>query len=810
MQPSQTFNPHTIKDPLTEALKVLTPAWPLQNTVAVNPFWNMRERPFSEVLSQLSPALHQQLLMPIEYFREKYRKGEILPEALPEALDEARTVWSHLPRSVPELLNLTCGGDRFCRAIETVAEMKPHNFPLNDFVVDQVGKFAAAYFDQSQALIKFPWQKLPFWEAWLKAQRVDQTVITVGFTNAKADLKRLEHLKPTEAIEHMLAAMGITSTTGQFMYLQRAAAGVMGWGSQFRYHEWQKSLGYDGYNGSTVSALIAVRVAYDYIIYKDRHAEYESLYRQWSDALNSTATNDKDVNEFFGVLYTWQLALELSYQQQVGSRLLETKEESAKSKLSELVFCIDVRSEMIRRHIESVDVNASTRGFAGFFAAAVDYKKCDEKSVGHRFPVLLKPAVSIVENVTDEGSDAPSSKQLARTVFASYFRNLRKMPLSSFLFVELFGILAIGNLLRRTMRSFFFRKEFEPRFSLGNENALNYASKQPLTLGEKAGIAANALRHMGLKDNFAKLTVIVGHGAKTYNNAFASALDCGACGGHAGDLNARFMVSLLNNSEVRSLLVKESFVIPSDTLFMAALHETVTDEIHFIDEETTPKAFLTALSELKSSLEKASKNCRTERQTARSHCLDTSSKRRSSNWSEVRPEWGLSGNACFVVAPRARTRGMNLSSRAFLHDYDWRTDNEFKTLELIMTAPMVVTNWINMQYFGSVVAPRYYSSGNKVLHNLTNETGVLEGNGGDLRIGLPIQSIHDGEKFVHDPLRLTVFIEAPREEIEKIIEKHAVVRDLVTNQWLHIAHIDGTSSRVWRRLKDGTYKDVLS
>ena len=82
-----------------------------------------------------------------------------------------------------------------------------------------------------------------------------------------------------------------------------------------------------------------------------------------------------------------------------------------------------------------------------------------------------------------------------------------------------------------------------------------------------------------------------------------------------------------------------------------------------------------------------------------------------------------------------------------------------------MTAPMVVTNWINMQYHASTVDNRRYGSGNKVLHNVVGgRIGVFEGNGGDLRIGLPMQSLHDGHTLRHAPLRLSVFIEAPRHD----------------------------------------------
>jgi uncharacterized protein YbcC (UPF0753/DUF2309 family) len=70
---------------------------------------------------------------------------------------------------------------------------------------------------------------------------------------------------------------------------------------------------------------------------------------------------------------------------------------------------------------------------------------------------------------------------------------------------------------------------------------------------------------------------------------------------------------------------------------------------------------------------------------------------------------------------------------------------------------------------------------------------VFEGNGGDLRIGLSRQSLNDGERWVHEPLRLTVIIDAPREAIERVIAQHEVVRQLLENNWLHLWRYDEDS-----------------
>ena len=74
--------------------------------------------------------------------------------------------------------------------------------------------------------------------------------------------------------------------------------------------------------------------------------------------------------------------------------------------------------------------------------------------------------------------------------------------------------------------------------------------------------------------------------------------------------------------------------------------------------------------------------------------------------------------------------------------------------------------------------------------------------GGDLRTGLPWQSVHDGERLIHEPLRLNVVIEAPVEAINAVIEKHDQVRALVDNGWLHLFALDD-SGRIAARYRGG-------
>jgi uncharacterized protein YbcC (UPF0753/DUF2309 family) len=59
--------------------------------------------------------------------------------------------------------------------------------------------------------------------------------------------------------------------------------------------------------------------------------------------------------------------------------------------------------------------------------------------------------------------------------------------------------------------------------------------------------------------------------------------------------------------------------------------------------------------------------------------------------------------------------------------------------------------------------------------------------------------VHDGAKPVHEPLRLTVMVEAPPEAIAGVLERHDGVRALFDNGWLHLLALrDGHVAERWR------------
>ncbi|NBO19680.1 MAG: DUF2309 family protein, partial [Proteobacteria bacterium] len=172
------------------------------------------------------------------------------------------------------------------------------------------------------------------------------------------------------------------------------------------------------------------------------------------------------------------------------------------------------------------------------------------------------------------------------------------------------------------------------------------------------------------------------------------------------------------------------------------------------------------------------------------------------DWAQVRPEWGLARNAAFIAAPRSLTAGLDLDGRCFLHSYDWRTDPEGAHLTTILTAPMVVAQWINGQYLFSTLDNVAYGAGSKVTMNITGKVGIMQGNGSDLMHGLALQSVFASDHApYHEPQRLLMVVHAPRELLGRIVAQQEVLRKLFGNGWVQLACID-PESKPWLMARD--------
>ncbi len=769
------------------AVDMIPPLWPLSATVAVNPFLGQAGEGLPETAARLGRAAGIALTQPRTVYLAKIEAEEITEDDLKAAL--ATLPQKGRPANVKSLLDKAGTPAPAPKPLPTIADLAAEVSGLDwpGLIADRIGFWAGSYFDEGQAL--WPVQKRDgAYTAWQDFARRDLTPEIEGLRGFAAHVNDMP-LSPWRLLGRACEALGVSNDAAPQLF-HRLLMDLGGWAQLGRYRLWQTDLAGADETDTTATELLCIRLVWEEALFVQYR---EEIGAAWTQALEDYATEPEptDDHRLDAIL---QIAAERAAQRQLLLKLAATgPEEKTDRPALQAAFCIDVRSEVYRRALESVDPRIETIGFAGFFGLGVSHKGFASDIDEARLPVLLSAGV------TSESSGSEAADFAARIAAraARAWGRFKLAAVSSFAFVEAMGPVYGGKLIRDALAV--------PGKKAKPEPAPRFAPD--LDAEARIATAKAVLGAMSMTENFAKVVILAGHGASVVNNPHESALHCGACGGYSGEVNARLLAGLLNDPEVRKGLAEEGVEVPKDTVFVPALHDTTTDEIRLYEGDTA--ALRPDLAEAKTWLRKATLLTKTERALRLPRAKGAADiDQRARNWAEVRPEWALAGCAAFIAAPRSRTAGRDFGGRTFLHSYDWRADEGFGVLELILTAPVVVASWISLQYYGSSVAPQVFGGGNKLLHNVVGGFGVVEGNGGKLRAGLPWQSVHDGERLVHDPLRLTVVVEAPRDAIAEILERHPGVQNLFDNGWLSMIVLDEEGGARWRYEPGRTWSEL--
>ncbi len=806
MNSTKTEEPVTSN--LTDALRTtcskVAPVWPLESFVAVNPFLGLIAQDFGSVADRLRRVAGARMTMPTAFYLEALDRAQLTAE-------DIAAVLRHTGLSIPAKDFIAASREAATReappesSVLTVADVARAQTRVDwtKFVTDRVSAWAAAYFDGGQAEWQPARNEASIYAAWRAEAEIDRTPEVMGLARFRAIVSALPK-DPLSAAARALDQLEIPPDALD-LYLHRLLLRVSGWSAYAARIVWDRRL-YDEAEDDTLVQFLCILLTWEVALLEalsDR-----GLASAWTEAKMDTGQSespDPDLER--------QLILQSAYDRAAQRRLTETINDrpaeravptSSSRPRAQAVFCIDVRSEVYRRHLEAADAQIETLGFAGFFAFPIDFVPLGHDRGGAQCPVLLTPTAEILEGLPDATAEAKAieRRSIGQEVKRAW-RAFKMGAVSCFSFVGPVGLAYLPKLLTD---GFGWTRPVPLPATAGLDARAAQARDVHLEPGQHGGrptglsrearvdLAAGALTAMSLTRDFARLVLITGHGSTTVNNPHATGLDCGACGGRTGEANARVAAATLNDPEVRAGLRERGLEIPEDTWFLACQHDTTTDEITIFNRDAVPPSHAPDLERLAPALAQASRGARAERasrlQLGGRADVDTALLGRSRDWAQVRPEWGLAGCSAFIVAPRGRTDSLNLGGRSFLHSYDWKRDDGFGVLELIMTAPMVVASWISLQYYASTVDNELFGSGNKTLHNVVGTVGVFEGNAGDLRVGLPWQSIHDGEVLQHEPLRLSVVIEAPIDAMNRIIEKHETVRQLLDNEWLHLFALD--------------------
>jgi uncharacterized protein YbcC (UPF0753/DUF2309 family) len=470
---------------------------------------------------------------------------------------------------------------------------------------------------------------------------------------------------------------------------------------------------------------------------------------------------------------------------------------------AQVVCCIDVRAEPLRRHLERVGPY-ETLGFAGFFGVAAAVREAGWSVPEPRCPVLVAPALEASTEAVDGGDDALAADVRARRRAGAADAALEAAhhgSASPFALAEAAGWIAGPRTIGRVLRP---RPSSTPAPS-GRLVASVPGLEGPAAVERLAEVAAGILRGTGLDHRPAPLVVLCGHTSHSRGNAHATALECGACGGASGAASARLAAALLDDPAVRRRLADQGLEVPADTWFVPAVHDTVTDRVTILDGDAVPATHRDHLAALEADLARAGAAVAAERDDGLPGSGEVTA--RGGDPGQVRPEWGLAGCAAMVIGPRSLTADLDLGGRAFLHSYDAGADPDGTRLEAVLTAPLVVGHWISAQYLFSSLDPEVFGAGDKLLHNPVAGVGVVTGPGGDLRVGLPLQSVAVGRRRVHEPLRLLAVVDAPATRVEAVVGRAPALRTLVEGSWVHVVARgpDGT----WRwRTPTGPWADL--
>jgi hypothetical protein len=804
---------------VSKAAEIIAPLWPLTSFVAVNPLLGLQHLPFDDATAVARRWLRARTHLTLAAFREAHARGVITDADLRRAITEVDSKLALQPsveigeRTVDVveivLLDLLVGPDDTPR--DTARDRVGRTDVGTVRAVSQlVAAWCAVFVDEAGVPWPMPGRERGFFRAWRELARHDRRLRRLAGPTGMRWLAQLPD-RPVEALEASLDALGVGGD--RVDALREHLGRLPGWAGYARWNgEWTQpdhdrpSLRLVDLLAAQVAATAAAahgaaapqpapdQNEVDEKLLEDRVAAVLA-------ALGSTSDDPFVTSAVRDVLQQvpppvrksmWLEAQEGNFRDRLLGLLTRLDPSPATERPDvQAAFCIDARSEGLRRHLEACGPY-DTLGFAGFFGVPVRWRPLGSTQSQPRCPPLLTPEHEVAEQpLVPNGALRYLTAQRAAGAGLEAFHAPKGSLHGPFALAEAAGYVigpvaaarTLAPAMMRRLTGLVTRRVTSPQTRPAVE--AEHDDGSGLTLEERTSFGESVVRTMGLT-RFARLVVLCGHGSHNVNNPHASSYDCGACGGAPGGPSARVVVAILNDPGVRSALEERGIAVPDDTRFVAAQHDTVSDVVTVLDREAVPVSHERLVAAFERDVAVAGERLARER-AERLPGNPAKVRVRGHDWAQVRPEWGLAANAAFVIGPRSITAELDLACRVFLHNYDAESDGDGDALETILTAPLVVGQWISAQYYFSSVDPDQFGAGDKTLHNPVGGIGVVLGEGGDLQVGLPAQAVGIGERRIHEPLRLLAVVQAPLERTEAIIQRNEVLQQLFGGKWMTLA-----------------------
>ena len=853
------------------AADAVGPTWPLTGYVAANPVAGLERMSYPDALATASALWGTGTAIPDDVFRRYYATGRITDADLAATIGEhpdVETVRALLLADPDAGAHLRDTAARLVHGLDVGSRSRPmpqawHGATAVEALDELLDADVTAWVDAQSAIWSAvvhgggsPWidGDGTLYSTWRTAMATGAADGSLGVSGAGALVSRLPE-RSDAAVAMLLDRLDVPHRQ-RIGYLSRTLARTPGWAAHQAWRAAQDSR-------HDIADLLAVRLGLEFVLVEavtsaafGRPARWPELVTMldergdWEDdgvpALTAgreaaagdmlawaagalgwdearlAAASPREVSRLLATaaelpahvrLEMWQSALEHSFRtdllDSLRPRSAGLRPRRPAVPTAQVVTCIDVRSERLRRHLEdSADIE--TLGFAGFFGVPFSLVDSDGL-VTSQCPVLISPSNTVHSAAPNRPAGTSSVRSTGRA-----FRATQKQPLLPLVLAEATGwVMGLAATLRTVA----------PRLASSLERRATARPADVLVLSgdgvgfdasERVYLAEASLRAMGLVDGFAPVVVLLGHAGSTTNNPYASGYDCGACGGNGGLVNARVAAEILNDRSVREALRGRGIDIADDTVVVAGLHDTTRDVVTLLPEPGWSDEQAALVADVAADLDRAAAATTAERlprlpdvpagADIRGHAA-----RRAADWSETRPEWGLAGNAALVVGPRELTRDLDLDGRVFLHSYRPEADPEGAALEVILTAPLVVGQWINSGYLFATLDPERFGAGDKALHNPVGGIGVLRGAHGDLRLGLPFQGISAGTADpsglpVHEPQRLAAVVAADRDTVGAIVDRQPSVKRLLEGRWISLYVLDAGTTDVWHWTSEGWHR----
>lgn len=765
-----------IQNLIKEVSKYIPSYPPLQSFNSCNPLAGLNELSFNDAIALVSKYAPISGTLPLHKYHLFWRSGKIninnLRVAIKDFINKQNIRSINEDILLPLFLNKSLQSS--LEAIDIKSRRNASSQVVGWFVESnqRVFQFVGRFFDIGQARWQMPVCSNQLFSAWLEYASVNYKNHFI-IANLNEDVY--------QAIEFLLKEGGLEPIEYE-EYLLKVLFQIIGWAS---FVHWLESAIINPHvdKHGKVADIVAIWLAETIVltgklqslpdqtvIQLDR--EFGHLIQHNLSGYNIEKNELQKLNHYnWGLI--WQFALEHNYRDDLIRQINLNKHHTAIRPKAQAIFCVDVRSEGLRRHLESYG-NYQTFGTAGFFGLGFDFhfhhhvtRQNPDWSLSHSYlrskNKRLNPINKILINLING---------LLRT---------KKSFLGPLVLFDVVGLWYSLRIMTNTLIP--WKKKIISKPEL-NYDSFNIFQDSNLTTIELSQKIARMLRNIGLVDNFSDLVLICGHLSESVNNPFISSLHCGACGGNSGAPNAIAFCQAINDALVRDYLrSKEDIDIPKTTQFVAATHNTTTDEInYYYNQNDLAMDNLTHLDELKRDLAFAGTDlCEERRQDMDGQ---QSVNVRKADWAELQPELGQVNNAALVIGDRSITKNLNLHRRVFLQSYDYTIDKDGSILNDIFNSTVKVVSMINSQYYFSTTDQDFYGSGNKVLHNIVSQIGVMEGNSSDLKIGLTQQSLFLKGEPIHLPLRLCIVVNAPSDLVDKVLAKNEVLTNLIKGDWV--------------------------